>query len=155
MLSYLKNLLLGETSETENEGELISPEKKLQIATCAMFVELANTDDVFSDEEKELIFDLMGKEFSLSNDEINELLDLAEKKVERNVSLYEYTQIINDHFSKKEKYDVLKQLWKIVFIDGKLDAHEEYFVRKVSGNLHMEHQEMIAAKMEVKKELGL
>ncbi len=154
MLSYLKNILLGEVDEGNNDMPESTAGNKLHIATCALFVELANSDDEFSEEEKKLIYNLMKAEFSLSEEELNELFELAENKIKHNVSIYEYTQIINNHFSKQEKYEILKNLWKLVFIDGSLDAHEDYFIRKVSNNLNLEHRDMIAAKMEVKQEIS-
>jgi uncharacterized tellurite resistance protein B-like protein len=157
MLNYLKNILIGandNSNEPSDSDKSISPEKRIQVATCAVFIELANTDDEFSEDEKKLIYSLMKSEFDLSSSELDELMEETEEKIKHNVSLYEYTQVINDHFSKDEKYQLLKRLWKLVFVDEKLDSHEEYFIRKLSGNLHMEHKEMIAAKLEVKKELG-
>jgi uncharacterized tellurite resistance protein B-like protein len=50
---------------------------------------------------------------------------------------------------------VLKNLWRLILIDGRLDKHEEHFVRIISNNLHLEHNDLIAAKIEVKKEMGM
>ncbi len=151
MIDYLKKILLERTNNSEHTVALDS-DKRVQIATCALFLEVANSDDDFSVEEKEFIESTMKEKFSLDDKMVSELIDLSIKQTEKSVSLYEFTEIINQIFDQDSKFEVLKNLWRLVFADGTLDKYEEYFVRKISGNLHMEHSDMIAAKMEVKAE---
>ena len=151
MIDYLKNLLTGKINDDEITVQLDN-EKRVQIATCALFLEVAHSDDDFSMEEKEFIELTMKEKFNLDDKMVSELIDLSMRQTERSVSLYEFTEIINQIFDQNSKFDILKNLWRLVFADGKLDQYEEYFIRKISGNLHMEHSDMIAAKMEVKAE---
>lgn len=151
MIDYLKKILLEKTINSEQTVTLDS-DKRVQIATCALFLEVANSDDDFSVEEKEFIELTMKEKFSLDDKLVSELIDLSIKQTEKSVSLYEFTEIINQIFDQDSKFEVLKNLWRLVFADGTLDKYEEYFIRKISGNLHMEHSDMIAAKMEVKAE---
>jgi uncharacterized tellurite resistance protein B-like protein len=155
MFNTIKNILTGHELDSPGTVDRESPSKKLEVATCALFIELAYSDDEFSDEEKKLVYQIMRKTFGLNGEEMNDLLDLADEKMKNNISLYEYTGIINSHFGTAEKYEVLKNLWRLILVDGKLDAHEEYFIRKVSSNLFLEHKDLISAKMEVKAEMGL
>jgi len=151
MIDYLKNLLTGKINDDEITVQLDN-ETRVQIATCALFLEVAHSDDDFSMEEKEFIESTMKEKFNLDDKMVSELIDLSMRQTERSVSLYEFTEIINQIFDQNSKFDILKNLWRLVFADGKLDQYEEYFIRKISGNLHMEHSDMIAAKMEVKAE---
>lgn len=156
MLKYLKDIL--NKSETNFNSETIHSDKnvvlKLQIATCALFLEIAHADDEFLDIEKDKIISVMKKLFNLDNEKVALLLELSEEKRTDSVSLYEYTDVINSNFNKEEKYQVLKNLWHLILIDEDLDSHEEHFIRKISGNLKMSHGDMIAAKLEVKAELS-
>lgn len=151
MIDYLKKLLLEKTNNGEQVVALDN-EKRVQIATCALFLEVANSDDDFSVEEKEFIESTMKEKFALDDKTVSELIDLSLKQTEKSVSLYEFTEIINQIFDQDSKFEILKNLWRLVFADGTLDKYEEYFIRKISGNLHMEHSDMIAAKIEVKSE---
>ena len=45
--------------------------------------------------------------------------------VEESVSFFEFTSLINDSCSRKEKYDLLVILW-CRLRDGQLDKYEEY-----------------------------
>lgn len=151
MLDYLKKLLTEKTNNGEQTVELDN-KRRVQIATCALFLEVANSDDDFSIEEKEFIESTMKDKFNLDDKTVSELINLSIKQTEKSVSLYEFTEIINQIFDQDSKFEILKNLWRLVFADGTLDKYEEYFIRKISGNLHMEHSNMIAAKMEVKAE---
>ncbi|MGD8780554.1 MAG: TerB family tellurite resistance protein [Ignavibacteria bacterium] len=154
MFDFLKEVLLNK-SENEQQSRSLNSEARLQIATCALFLELGNADDEFTIEEEEKIFELMKNIFELNDEHVKELIGLSKEQVNKSVSLYEFTEIINNHFSFEEKFELVKNLWRLIYADEKLHAYEEYFIRKVSGNLHLHHQEMIGAKLEVKKELGL
>ena len=154
MLGYIKNLLIGNEPAKSDEEEIIYDDsKRVQIATCALFLEVANSDDDFSVEEEEFINKTMKEEFELDDKLVNELIELSHEHTENSVSLYEFTEIINQYFTNAQKFDVVKNLWRLVFADGNLDSYEEYFIRKISRNLHLEHSDMIAAKLEVKEEL--
>ncbi|VAX17248.1 hypothetical protein MNBD_IGNAVI01-570 [hydrothermal vent metagenome] len=151
MFDFLKNMIADQQS---NETPVpFDDEKRIQIATCALFLEIANADDEFSVEEENLIELTMKKIFNLDDKTVAELIDLSVKQTEKSVSIYEFTDIINHNFDQNAKYEILKNLWRLVYADGKLDQYEDYFMRKISGNLHLDHSDMIAAKMEVKEEL--
>jgi len=125
-------------------------ETQLQIATCALFLEIANSDDDFSIEEKDFIEKTMREEFNLDDELVTELLTLATQQTDESVSLYEFTDVINKSYGRDEKLIIIKNLWQLVFADGTLDKYEEYFMRTISKNLHLEHSDMIAAKLEAK-----
>ena len=151
MFDFLKSMI---ADQQNNETSVpVDNERRIQIATCALFLEIANADDEFSVKEEKFIESTMKKIFNLDDNTVMELIDLSTKQTERSVSIYEFTDIINHNFDQNSKYEILKNLWRLVFADGKLDQYEEYFMRKISGNLHLDHSDMIAAKMEVKEEL--
>lgn len=136
-----------------NDEEPIDDTKKIQIATCALFIEVANADDDFAKEEKDLIIKLMEDIFNLDNNETKELINLSEQQIKESVSLYEFTDTINKNFSSEEKYQILLNLWRLIFVDEKFHEYEDYLIRKIVNNLNLTHKDMIAAKMSVKEEL--
>ncbi|MCW8811557.1 MAG: TerB family tellurite resistance protein, partial [Ignavibacteriaceae bacterium] len=118
MFEYLRKVLLTEKDE-HTEEKFSQPEesrsKKLQVATAALFVEIAEADGKFSDNERKRIIDLMKAEFNLGDECVNELLNLSEQKVKDSVSVYEFTSVINESFSQKEKLELIKNLWRIIY----------------------------------------
>jgi len=154
MFDYIKNILLGQNISGSNSVNE-KGETKIQIATCALFLEMAKSDLNFTEEERSHIFETMKSIFQLDDEFVKDLLKLSEIEVKESISLYEFTDTINQHFSNEEKFELLKNLWKLIFIDGKIDAHEEGLIRKITTMLNLEHRDMIDSKMIVKKELNL
>jgi len=153
MLGFIKNLISNDDTTSDNSiSNKYSSETQLQVATCALFLEIANSDDDFSIEEKVFIEKTMRDEFNLDDELVDELLDLATQRTNESVSFYEFTNVINKSYGRDEKLVIIKNLWRLVYADGKLDKYEEYFMRTISGNLHLEHSDMIATKLEAKKE---
>jgi uncharacterized tellurite resistance protein B-like protein len=132
----------------ENQSEA----KKLQIATCAIFIEMAKSDDNCTDEERNEILSIMQRTFDLEKEYADELIELAKSRLVQSISIYEFTGIINDNFSPDEKFELMKNLWRLIYTDQKLDKYEDQLVKKIGTMLHLEHKDVIAAKLMVKEE---
>ena len=79
MLNIFKELLKkGESASDRAKGH--SPEKELQVATCALLLEMAHADDEFAPEEEKQIEDLMRSHFDLSQETFNEIKELSDKE---------------------------------------------------------------------------
>ncbi len=157
MLSVLKKFLFEEEEQTSdnNYHSEKDDQKKLQIAACALFIELAKADGSFTDEENNFIINQMKQCFNLGEDYARELMELAEKRVKDSVSIYEFTGEINEHFSQEQKERLIENLWRLVFADEKMHAYEDHLMKKVSLTLNIEHKKLIEKKLLVKSELGL
>ena len=88
----------------------------------------------------------------MDDDHVEMLMRASASTVERSISLFDFTSIINQYCSFEQKFDILTNLWKLVYVDKRLDAYEDNFIRKITGNLQLSHNDMIAAKMEAKKD---
>ena len=155
MLKFFKDIFYTNEESYDEIQPHYTDEKKVKLATCALFLEIANSDDEMTTEEKEKIIDIMKTMYDLSEEEVKELIHLSKEQVQKSVSLYEFTDVINSHFNSSQKYEVVKNLWRIILADEKIDKYEHFFIRRINSNLHLEHSDMIAAKMEVKKEMGI
>jgi len=157
MFEYLRKVLSTEKDEHINAGSSQAREPqsiKLHVAAAALLVEIAEADGDFSDDERKRIIDLMKAEFNLDDECVNELLNLSEKKVKESVSVYEFTSIINEGFNQLEKLELIKNLWRIIYQDGKLDSHEDQLIKIIGSTMNIEHKDIIGAKLLVKQEMG-
>lgn len=157
MLSVLKKFLFEEDEQTsenivQNNKDVV---KKLQVAACALFIELAKADGNFTDEERNFILNHMKNCFNIDEKYAKELIELAEKRVKESVSIYEFTSEINEHFTQEQKEKLIENLWRLVFTDEKMHAYEDHLMKKVSLTLNIEHKNLIEKKLLVKAELGL
>ena len=145
ILEALKNLFedkstLKETAEDEGLG----------IAAGVLMLEIARADDEIDDLEKEVVIEGVKNILHKTNHEINEIFKKVIAVVEESVSFFEFTSLINDSCSRKEKYDLLVILWKVAYADGQLDKYEEYYIRKIKDLLYLSQTDFIKAKLEAK-----
>ncbi|WP_039914143.1 tellurite resistance TerB family protein [Cellvibrio mixtus] len=125
-----------------------------QLAVAALLIEVAMADHQFSDQELESLSYSLKNKYSLSSNEISELIVLAKSESNHATSLHQFTQIINQHCNNAEKFNLIKAMWEIAFADGNLDKYEDYLIRKVADLIYLPHSEFIRAKSQVKAGLN-
>ena len=154
MFDQLRKIFISEeSSQSKISKDAASEKKKLQIATCALFIEMAKSDDNCTDEERNEIVSIMQSTFDLEKEYADELIELAKSRLVQSISFYEFTGIINDNFSPDEKFELMKNLWRLIYTDQKLDKYEDQLVKRLGTMLHLEHKDVIAAKLMVKEEI--
>ncbi len=158
MIDYLKKIIL-QNDDTKLAAEMHTNSeeghtKKVQIATAALFVEMAKADGHFSEEERKKIILGMQKLFNLGKEAVHDLIELSEEQLRESVSIYEFTSIINDNFSREDKIELIQNLWKIVYSDDNLDKYEDRLMKLFRGMLQLDHKDVIEAKLLIKKQRG-
>jgi uncharacterized tellurite resistance protein B-like protein len=126
-------------------------EHSLQIATAALLIEMMRADAEITKEELRAVKATIQSRFSLSREETESIIELAEEEIWQSTGYFEFTSLINRSFTHEEKIKVIEYLWEIAYADHILDKHEEYMVRKISGLIHVSHRDFIDAKLRVKK----
>ena len=148
MFDSIKNFFEKKnTDEVAGKGE--DKNRKIQIATCALLLEMADCDDEFSDTEKNNIVAILRKDFQLSDESVKELMSVSDKKRKESVDLWRFTNLVNKNYSTEEKIRVIENIWKVVYADGKLDKHEDYLAHKLSKLLCLTHKQLIDAKLKI------
>jgi uncharacterized tellurite resistance protein B-like protein len=134
--------------------ETLSSEKeefeRIQIATCIILLEVAKSDDEFSSIEKTTLTAILQKKFELSAEAAEELMEIANRKREDSIDLWEFTNLINQNYTKEEKRKIVEAVWQIIYADEKLDKYEDHFVHKLAKLLQLKHDDLIKAKLKVK-----
>ena len=51
--------------------------------------------------------------------------------------------------SEQKKTQIIEMVWEIIYIDGKLDQHEDYLVHKLARLLRLSHKQLIEAKLKI------
>jgi uncharacterized tellurite resistance protein B-like protein len=149
MFEYLKSLV----STPANKPDAL--QKKIEIATCALFYEIAKADENFSEDEHNMIVSVMKGKFGLADEEADNLMLQTEESIKKSVSIYEFTILLDRNFSKEEKLELMKNLWRLIYSDKKLDKYEDNLIKRIGDMLKLEHKEVIEAKLMIKAELSL
>jgi uncharacterized tellurite resistance protein B-like protein len=150
MIDKIKNLISNLSKKEEQNQELDS--SFLDNACAALLVEIAFADKDFDDTEKDSLRETLIKTYGLNEEEIEEIIQDADRSVEESTSLYGYTRIVNDEFNYEDKLDLIRNLWKVAYADGNLDKYEEHLLRKISDLIHVSHSDYINIKLEMRRD---
>lgn len=127
-------------------------EKRLQLATAALLIEMVNADYEILDIEKEQLVASLKTGYSLADEEIQELISLSEAEHGENQSLYPFTRLINDNYNEQQKREVIRLMWQIALADGHIDKHEMHLMRKISDLLYIDRPVVMEIKnQEIKR----
>jgi len=139
--SFFQQHILS-VQDSTGEGD----EKALHLATATLLFEMAYMDDVIEEREKEAIQSLLAGKFSLNARMAEELLELAADKSHQVISMQEFTRLLNENFTQKEKQQMVKMLWEVALSDGVIDKYEDMFVRQMADLLYVSHSHLVRAK---------
>ena len=95
------------------------------------------------------ILDILRDKYGLSRDAANALIAEADKALETSVDMYQFARIINENYSMEKRIELLEMLWRIVFVDAKMDRFEHHLMDKLARLLRLTHEQLIAAKLKV------
>lgn len=113
------------------------PARRVQLAACALFLELAHADDEFSDDERRHLEEVLGRHFGLDQSTVAALIEAADAERQQAVDLYQFTSLITRHYDEGQRMVLAEIMWRLVFADGELSKHEQYLMRKLSSLLEL------------------
>jgi uncharacterized tellurite resistance protein B-like protein len=147
MKNWKERLLNSLVVQPEKE----KPERfdRIQVATCVILLEVAKFDFDFSTIEKETTKAILKHEFDIPDEAIEDLMKISEEKREDSVDIWEFTNVINQNFSREEKIKIIEAAWKIIYADDKLDKYEDHYVHVLADLLRLRHDELIETKLKV------
>ena len=148
MLDIAKRFF-GKVTQNSSKNVDEQSEHDIRVATCALLVELARIDEKFTPSEMETILSILKEKYRLSPEHADALIAEAEKELEQSVDLWQFARLINENYSNDEKIEIIETLWRIVYVDGKMDQYEHYLMNKLKNLLRLSHKQLIDAKLKV------
>lgn len=118
----------------------------LPLAVAALLFEISKADHDVHEDERLAMTQAVSEVCDLAGDEVTDLLATADAAVDEAVSLYDFTSVVNEHFGREKKCELLQLLWRVAFADGRIDHYEEYYIRKIADLLHLSHGDFIRTK---------
>lgn len=143
MLDALKSLFELPARETEEELQ-----HRRHLAAAALLIETARADFTEDGDEENAMARLLCSSLQLNAEEVSSLLSRASERVDQATSLYEFTREINDHYDAGQKLQLIGDMWKVAYADGRVDKYEEHLIRQVAELIYVPHVDYIRAKLE-------
>jgi len=110
----------------------------IELAACALLLELAHADGEFNDAERRQIEGALGRHFSLDEATTRELLALADAERRQSIDHFQFTRLINEQYDLGQKMVLAEVMWGVILADGTIAEHEAYLVRKLANLLELE-----------------
>lgn len=148
MIDVVKRFF-NKTAPKVSEASDQDTQHDIRVATCALFVEMARIDEKFTEAEMNAILLILKERYGLSPQHADALITEAERELEKSVDLWQFARLINENYSNEEKIEIIETLWRIVYVDGKMDQHEHYLMNKLQNLLRLTHEQLITAKLKV------
>ena len=122
-------------------------------SAAILLLSVANADNTIEKEEIKSIKDIIQDFFSLEKEETYAIVQNAIKELKESVSFFKYGQILNQNFTYQDKIDFICCVFEVAYADKELHFKEQHLIKQISGILNVEHQDLIKAKLEIKKYL--
>ncbi|MBV1919234.1 MAG: TerB family tellurite resistance protein [Pseudomonadales bacterium] len=132
--------------ESTTLSSAIPLERQLQLATCALLLEMSKSDNSVTAEETDAIIKALSTAYKIDTDELAMLKSAAEDELQKSTSLRSFTSLINEHYSTQQKEEIIKLLWIVAHADGKIDKHESHLIRTVADLLYIPREHAMALR---------
>lgn len=126
----------------------------IRIATAALLLEVVRLDGGVDEAERAAVLRAVRSKFGLGEDDAESLVRLAEAEAQEATDYYQFTSLINRHFSPEQKVRAIEMMWQVAYADADLSANEQHVLRRVADLLYVPHAEYIAAKLRARDAAG-
>ena len=139
----------------ERTGEHASPTEerhdRIGIAACALLLEIANADNVYTDAERTHLVATLRQEFAFEEGVIDKLIELATEERTASVDLFQFTHLLSEEYGDEDKTRLMESAWRIVYADGRVSQDEQYLVRKIANLLDVDPYTVHQTKIKVEQ----
>ena len=129
-----------------NKEEQSNSDNDLINVACLM-IHAAKIDENYTDKEKTIIKNTL-KKLDSNNEDIDKLILEAEKKESDANHIQDFTKNIKV-MDKKNKIEIIKNIWSIILSDGNSDIYEENLMRRLAGLLYIDSKTMGEIKLDI------
>ncbi len=136
---------------SENDNAV---EEKIKVASAALLMEMLHMEHGCEETKHHLILELLENSFSLDEPQATALIEIAEQRRRQATDYFEFTHLICNAYSHRQKIQLIEALWQVALSDNRIDIEEEYLVDKVARLLFIPHVEVLQAKNRVRENFG-
>jgi uncharacterized tellurite resistance protein B-like protein len=138
---FFESKLVPATAEEPESGNL-----KTDLASACLLIEVMKSDHELDDREAAKFIEILQKQLDISDEDLADLVTLAEAEAKQATSLYEFTSLINAGYDYENKLALIENMWRVAYADERLDKYEEHLIRKISDLIYVSHKDFIRTK---------
>ena len=123
-----------------------TPNFEIELTASVLAYELARSDGKITKEELSVLMDEIeniANKVGKSKEEIFEIIEIYSKD---SVSFYEFVEDINKNYSKEEKLNLIRFMWRMAYADNKLDVDEERLIRRMADLINIKDMDILKLK---------
>ena len=119
---------------------------EIELTASVLAYELARSDGEITKDEISILMDEIENIANKVGKDKEEIFKIIKIYSEDSVSFHEFVEDINKNYSKDEKLNLLKFMWKMAYADNKLDVDEERLIRRMSDLIRIKDVEVLKLK---------
>ena len=132
--------------EGSEESSVARGHPSLQVAACALLLEIAYADDEFADSERAHLENAVQRHFGLDPETAQQLIEFSDRERRRQVDLHQFPRLITESYTMAQKMVLLETMWGLVYADSVVAEHETYLMRKLCNLLDVKPAYLSEAK---------
>ena len=119
---------------------------EIELTASVLAYELARSDGSITQDELSILMSEIEKVAEKVGKEKEEIFKIIKIYSKESVSFYEFVEDINQNYSKQEKLNLLKLMWKTAYADKKLDVDEEKLIRRLANLINIKDMDVLRLK---------
>ena len=123
-------------------------------STAALLISIAKADEIIEDKELDIINDILIDFFNINEIDSKRYIEEGMELFNNSTDLFKFGQMLNSNLNYKKKIQFILSIFNVAFCDNELHDLEYHTIKKIANILNVEHQDLISAKIEMKKILN-
>ena len=119
---------------------------EIELTASVLAYEIARSDGDVSIEELSILMQEVEEIALKAGKNKDEIFKIIQTYSKDSVSFYDFVQDINKNYSKDEKLNLLRFMWKVAYADGRLDVDEERLIRRTADLIKIKDLEVLKLK---------
>ncbi len=148
MLEALKNFIRDAIETPEPETFL---HDRKQLAEAALMYHVIAVDGVVRENERIRLAEILGNQFELAENQLQNLLSEAKEAEQEAIDLYAFTSVLKRGLPYEDRTSIIGNLWEMVFADGVIHELEDNVVWRVAELLGVDSRDRMLLKQSVWK----
>lgn len=125
-----------------------------RVAMAALFFHVVEADGVVSDQESQMVRDLLAEEYGLKGSELTALVDAGQQADDEAVDLYGFTSVLKRALDAEQKIGFVELLWELVYADGVRHELEDNIVWRIAELLGVSGRDRVLMRQRVAERVG-